>query len=340
MSASTVADSYLDSLAPAIARIDGWLAECIDAADVPENLREAARHAVLVGGKRLRPLLSVMWCEACGGNPEQARPAAVAIELIHAFSLVHDDLPALDNDLLRRGQPTVHARFGEAMAILAGDLLMSLAFETVAASGGDRAGAQPALGPVNARSGPRHGGTALDSLGAGLAFELATATTRMINGQVLDTLGGFASHEVDPHVRLKRIHSNKTGALITSACRMGARCAGAPAELLGAATEYGDAIGLMFQIVDDLLDVTQSTEHLGKAAGKDESAGKLTFPGVLGIAASQSQVRALHGKALGILEGLSGEGLGGARLASGRTAACSSCIALRELADYMAVRTR
>jgi len=306
MSMSTsLADSHLDTLAPAIARIDGWLAECIEAAEMPENLRAAARHAVLVGGKRLRPLLTVMWCEACGGSADDARHAAVAIELIHAFSLVHDDLPALDNDLLRRGQPTVHARFGEAMAILAGDLLMSLAFEL-----------------------------ASDPAAAGRpAAELATATTRMINGQVLDTLGGFDSEERDPLQRLRRIHGHKTGALITAACRMGARAAerasgGASApdrslRRLAAATSYGDAIGLMFQIVDDLLDVTQSTEHLGKAAGKDESAGKLTFPGVLGIESSRAQVARLRAEALESVAPLGAAGQ-----------------ALRELAEYMAVRTR
>lgn len=291
----SLADSYLDTLGPAIARIDGWLAECLDRADLPENLREAARHAVLVGGKRLRPLLTVMWCEACDGHVEAARHAAVAIELIHAFSLVHDDLPALDNDLLRRGQPTVHARFGEAMAILAGDLLMSLAFELASAP---EAAGRPAA-------------------------ELASATTRMINGQVLDTLGGFEPHEQDPLQRLRRVHGNKTGALITSACRMGARAAGASAVHLRAATTYGDAIGLMFQIVDDLLDVTQSTEHLGKAAGKDESAGKLTFPGVLGLERSRAEVASLR---LAAVEAVAPLGPAGTPL--------------RELADYMAVRTR
>lgn len=288
----TTAEHYLDAIAPMVARVDDWLAEAIGAAELPENLRAAARHAVLVGGKRLRPLLAIHCCEAVGGSMDDALPAAVAIELVHAFSLVHDDLPALDNDLLRRGQPTVHAKFGEAMAILAGDVLMSLAFE-------------------------------ISSRVPEITGELAVATTRMINGQVLDTLGGFDARERDDLHRLRRIHRNKTGALITAACRMGARCGGASAAGLQAVTTFGEDIGLMFQIVDDLLDVTQSTEHLGKQAGKDESAGKLTFPGVMGVDASREEVRRLHVDARAALRPLG---------PSART--------LEELADYMAVRTR
>lgn len=292
MPPQTAAEHYLDVIAPMVGRVDEWLTEAIGAAELPENLRAAAQHAVLVGGKRLRPLLAIQCCEAVGGSIDDALPAAVAIELVHAFSLVHDDLPALDNDLLRRGQPTVHAKFGEAMAILAGDVLMSLAFEIAA------------RGPA-------------------IAGELALATTRMINGQVLDTLGGFDAAERDDLQRLRRVHRNKTGALITAACRMGARCGGASAAGLTAVTTFGEDIGLMFQIVDDLLDVTQSTEHLGKAAGKDESAGKLTFPGVMGVDASRAEVRRLHADARAALRSFG---------PAART--------LEELADYMAVRTR
>ncbi|MFO0873193.1 MAG: polyprenyl synthetase family protein [Phycisphaerales bacterium] len=288
----TAAEHYLDSIAPLVARVDDWLADALASAELPENLRAAAQHAVLVGGKRLRPLLAIHCCEAVGGTIDEAQPAAIAIEFVHAFSLVHDDLPALDNDLLRRGQPTVHAKFGEAMAILAGDVLMSVAFE-------------------------------IASRVPEIAGELAVATTRMINGQVLDTLGGFDPSEREPLPRLRRIHRNKTGALITAACRMGARCGGASSAALEAVTTYGEDIGLMFQIVDDLLDVTQSTEHLGKAAGKDESAGKLTFPGVMGVDASREQVRRLHADARHALHPLGH---------AGRT--------LKDLADYMSIRTR
>lgn len=290
------AESYLDAITPTVARIDDWLADCLSSASLPENLRAAARHAVLGGGKRLRPLLAVLCCEAVGGQADDALQAAVAIELVHAFSLVHDDLPALDNDLIRRGQPTVHAKCGEAMAILAGDVLMSLAFEVASR----------------------------DSAPRGLIQELAVATTRMINGQVLDTLGGFDATAREPLQRLREIHRNKTGALITAACRMGGLCGGASTVALGAVTTYGEAIGLMFQIVDDVLDVTQSAEHLGKASGKDTSAGKLTFPGVLGIEESKAQVGRLHAEAIAALRALDP----------------TRRQPLADLADYMAVRTR
>lgn len=286
-------ESYLDAIAPLVAVADGWLADALESAALPDNLRDAASHAVLVGGKRLRPLLAILCCEAVGGRVEDARTAAVSIELVHAFSLVHDDLPALDNDALRRGQPTVHVRFGEAMAILAGDVLLSRAFEIAAES---------------------H---------AAICGELAGATSRMIGGQVLDTLGGFGVDERDASARLRRIHHDKTGALLTAACRMGARCGGADGPALAAVTAYGEHVGLMFQIVDDLLDVTQSTEHLGKASGKDESAGKLTFPGVYGIEASREHVERLHVSAVEALAPL------------GRATR-----RLKELAAYMAVRTR
>jgi geranylgeranyl pyrophosphate synthase len=199
--------------------------------------------------------------------------AAIAIELIHAFSLVHDDLPALDNDAMRRGLPTVHVAFGEAMAILAGDVLLSLAIECAAAS------------PVRPLE---------------VVREVATATTRMINGQVLDTLGGFAPKD-DPRTRLHQIHENKTGALLVACCRMGAITGGADRAAVDALGRWGHHMGLMFQIVDDLLDETQSAEHIGKAVGKDRDAGKLTFPGVLGIEASRAEVARLGREATELL---------------------------------------
>jgi len=297
----TDASRHLERVSPLIPIVDRWLARRVEQADMPANLREASRHAVLVGGKRLRPILAILSCRAVGGQDEAAESAAVAVELIHAFSLVHDDLPALDNDLLRRGQPTVHAAFGEAMAILAGDALMSLAFETAIEE--DR----------------RQSGAARPS---SLLLELAEATRRMINGQVLDTLGGFpdSCHELID--RLERVHANKTGALITGACRMGALSGGASRAELEALTAYGEAVGLMFQIVDDLLDVTQSAETIGKATNKDQDAGKLTFPGVVGIDASAERVRQLHDDAIAALANLG-----------------DSAEPLRSLAAYMAIRT-
>ncbi|MHC4100621.1 MAG: polyprenyl synthetase family protein [Planctomycetota bacterium] len=264
----------------------------------PEMLREAMSYAVLGGGKRLRPVLTLLCCEAAGGDRGRARDAAAALELVHTFSLIHDDLPAMDDDDLRRGRATLHIHAGEAMAVLAGDALMSLAFEWVA-------------------------GTDHDGLTAGrLVRELADATTRMISGQVYDTLGGLPC-EYDSGQKLDVIHRNKTAALIRAACTMGAICAGPPPRILDAFADYGEAAGLMFQIVDDLLDVTQSAEHIGKATGKDGPAGKLTYPGVHGDDASRQAVELLRQEAHAALKPLGQAGQ-----------------VLRELCDFMAVRTK
>jgi geranylgeranyl diphosphate synthase type II len=275
------------------------LAHRLESAELPENLREAVRYGVLGPGKRLRPALALLSCEAVGGPRAAAIPAAVALELIHCFSLVHDDLPAMDDDDLRRGRPTLHVHAGEAMAILAGDVMVSLAFQCLATA--------PGLD---------------DGVRAALTAELAGGTTGMIAGQVYDTLGGFPDGCTDRE-RLDRIHHNKTGALLRAACRMGAIAGGASPRTLERLTRYGEAIGIMFQIVDDLLDVTQSAEHIGKATGKDQSAGKLTFPGLLGIEASRAEVRRLKDQAHDALEHLG-----------------DAAAPLRSLCDYMAVRTR
>jgi geranylgeranyl diphosphate synthase, type II len=277
-----------------IAEVDRALGAFLDAADLPPNLKAAAMHAVLAGGKRMRPLVVLHSAAAVGGSIEDAMPAAVGIELIHAFSLVHDDLPALDNDRMRRGRPTVWVAYGEAMAILAGDALLSLAIESAATS-------------------PRAAG--------GIVAEISRATTRMINGQVLDTLGGFAPSEGD-RSRLERIHANKTGALIVASCRMGVLAAGGSPEALASLTRWGENMGLMFQIIDDLLDETASAEQIGKAVGKDREAGKLTFPGVLGIEESRREVSRLESEARAILSALG-----------------PSAAPLQRLADFLAIRT-
>ncbi len=268
-------------------------------AGLPSNLLDAVRYSVLAGGKRLRPVLTLLSCDAVGGRRADAMNAAAAMELIHAFSLVHDDLPAMDDDCLRRGQPTLHVHAGEAMAILAGDAMMSLAFELVSGAHGDD----------KARC-------------SAVTVELARGTTSMIGGQVYDTLGGFPDGMGDRE-RLELIHRNKTGALIRVACRIGGICGEADAKQLDALTRYGEAVGLMFQIVDDLLDVTQSSEHLGKTAGKDETAGKLTFPSTIGLERSQAEVQRLLEVAREAVAPL-GEPAGG----------------LQELAGYLAVRTK
>jgi len=261
--------AIIDLLQAIAKQVDQRLEAALDRSELPENLRAAVKYGVLGGGKRLRPALTVLCCEVVGGVRQAAMDAACAMELIHCFSLVHDDLPAMDDDDLRRGRPTLHVHAGEAMAILAGDAMVSLAFEMVAASPGN------------------------DSQRTALVRELAASTTAMIAGQVYDTLGGF-TNESDNVRRLNIIHRNKTGALIRAACRMGAICGGAKPGELENLSRYGERLGLMFQIVDDVLDVTQSSEHLGKRAGKDQDAGKLTFPGVLGLEESRREVQKLH----------------------------------------------
>lgn len=234
----------------------------------PTRLLEAIDYSLLAGGKRLRPALVLETAYACGApadNPS-ALAAAGAIELIHAFSLVHDDLPAMDDDDLRRGRPTNHKVFGEAMAILAGDAMVTMAFEVIATD------AEPGVVPA-------------------LVRELASASgpVGMIGGQALDIDGEHVSLSVD---ELRRLHAMKTGALLTCACRMGAIAAGADAATLQAVTAYGRHLGLAFQIVDDLLDVTATPEQLGKATGKDAGKGKNTYPRLMGLEASHDEARA------------------------------------------------
>lgn len=288
-------------------RIDAAIERLLRELPLPTSLLDAMCYSALGPGKRARPLLAWHSYYALAGSSAAAEPvlpACVAIELVHAFSLVHDDLPGMDNDDLRRGRPTLHRHTSEAMAILAGDCLLTSAFQILA----ERVESAP--------------------LRARLTHELSLGTNAMIAGQVYDSLGGFPAGLTDLQ-RLELVHKNKTGMLIRAACRMGALCAldGHPGagrlDPLGAITHYADTIGLMFQIVDDLLDVTQTTAHLGKKAGKDADAGKLTYPGVLGVDKSREQVRHLHEQSLAALE-LLGE----------------PAEPLRQLSTYLAVRTR
>lgn len=289
-----------DALTAPIAQVERYMESYVRSAGLSPNLEAAVLYALVGGGKRLRPML-VMHCGAAvGGTVESCLPAAAAVEMIHAFSLVHDDLPALDNDDLRRGRPTTHKAHGEAMAILAGDGLMSLAFQVLA----DRC--PPAMAGA-------------------LCLELAHGNTNMILGQVLDTLGGFEP-TTPPAQRLERVHRNKTGALIRASCRMGAIAAmrtEQSAAKLDAITRYGEAIGLMFQIVDDLLDVEQTAEHTGKRTAKDQDAGKLTYPGVLGVEPSRAEIERLAAAAHNAVAPLG-----------------AAAMPLRDLCEYMAIRTR
>ncbi|HSI35371.1 MAG TPA: farnesyl diphosphate synthase, partial [Tepidisphaeraceae bacterium] len=241
------------------------------AAQAPPRLLESMEYSLTAGGKRLRPGLVLECAQACGATDDSpagrsALAAAGAIELIHTFSLVHDDLPAMDDDDLRRGRPTNHKVYGEAMAILAGDAMTTVAFELIAAD------ASPADVAIR------------------LVAELAHATgpEGMIGGQVLDMEGEGKNLAIDD---LRRLHAMKTGALLRSACRLGAIAAGAPENKLTAATDYGRHLGLAFQIVDDLLDVTSTPEQMGKATGKDAGRGKNTYPSLLGMEASEQAAR-------------------------------------------------
>jgi geranylgeranyl diphosphate synthase type II len=257
--------------------------------DAPPRLVESIEYSLLAGGKRLRPALVLESARACGATDPRSPAllaAAGAIELIHTFSLVHDDLPAMDDDDLRRGRPTNHKVYGEAMAILAGDAMVTMAFEVLATD------AEPAVG-------------------VRLAAELARAAgpAGMIGGQVLDMEGENQSLALE---LLQRLHRMKTGALLVAACRMGAIAAGeGDSGKLSALTSFGRHIGLAFQIVDDLLDVTASREQLGKAAGKDAGKGKNTYPRLLGVEPSRREADRQLAEALAALDelGPSADGL-------------------------------
>jgi farnesyl diphosphate synthase len=273
-------------------------------ADAPAGLGDAMRYAVLDGGKRLRPLLVLAAAEAVGAGAdaaalsdrthaaalrartdEAALRAACAVELIHAYSLVHDDLPCMDNDVLRRGKPTVHVKFGEARALLAGDALQALAFELLT----------PDEGVVSAQVQAR-----LCRL-----LALAAGHDGMAGGQAIDLASvGVALSEDD----LRQMHRLKTGALLRGSVLMGAACderaeAGAAGAGVGAAlSRFGDAVGLAFQVVDDILDVTTDTATLGKTAGKDAAAAKPTYVSLLGLERAKAYATGLHAQALSALD--------------------------------------
>jgi geranylgeranyl diphosphate synthase type II len=252
----------------------------------PALLIEAMDYSLMAGGKRLRPTLVLESAIACGGTANRsALSAAGAIELIHTFSLVHDDLPAMDNDDLRRGRPTNHKVYGDAMAILAGDAMVSLAFELIAID------ADPAVA-------------------AKLIAELAHSTgpQGMIGGQVLDMDGEQKSLSLE---QLQQLHRMKTGALLRSACRLGALSTNASEAQLSALTDFGRYLGLAFQIVDDVLDVTASPEQMGKATGKDAAKGKNTYPALLGLEEAKRHAKTQLDAALNVLKplGPAAEGL-------------------------------
>ena len=233
--------------------------------DAPAGLGEAMRYAVLDGGKRLRPLLVLAAGEAVGGQEEPALRAACAVELIHAYSLVHDDMPCMDNDVLRRGKPTVHVQFGEAQALLAGDALQALAFELLAPDG-DQV--------------PAHVQATLCRL-----LARAAGSSGMAGGQAIDLASVGLSLTED---QLRQMHRLKTGALLQGSVMMGAACGQAAATALAALERYGAALGLAFQVVDDILDVTADSATLGKTAGKDAASDKPTYVSLLGLSRARA----------------------------------------------------
>jgi len=263
-----------------IALVDDRLRKFVGQLYLPQNLKDAITYALFGGGKRIRPLLCLRSCLACGGAAEDAVNAAGAVELIHCFSLVHDDLPAMDDDDLRRGRATLHKHTNEAMAILAGDAMTAAAFQLLA-----------------------QGQDAKQSMQ--LTHILSSSTNAMIGGQVYDTMGGFGDDDpADELGRLRKVHQCKTGALLQAPCLMGAVCADAPESESGRLVMFATALGLMFQAVDDLLDVTQSTEQVGKQTGKDAAAGKLTYPGLLGIDGTRDEIAKLLKQSLAALQPL------------------------------------
>ena len=266
-----------DRLAQVEQALDTWVH-----AEAPAGLGDAMRYAVLDGGKRLRPLLVLAACEAVGGNSQAALRAACAVELIHAYSLVHDDLPCMDNDVLRRGKPTVHVKFGEAEALLAGDALQALAFELLTP---DDAGVPPAMQALMCRLLARSAGA--DGMAGGQAIDLQSV------GRKLD------------EAALRDMHQRKTGALLQASVELGAACA--PSPLQGASAEalrrYGAAVGLAFQVVDDILDVTADSTQLGKTAGKDAASDKPTYVSLMGLDGARAHADALLAEAEAALAG-------------------------------------
>jgi geranylgeranyl diphosphate synthase type II len=232
--------------------------------DCPDHLREAIRYCLLAPGKRIRPLLVLTAARVCGGTVKAAMPAACAVELIHNYSLIHDDLPAMDDDELRRGRPTCHVKFGEATAILAGDAMIPMAFELIANH------IQPA------------------SIAARCVSVLAKAAgpSRLVGGQADDLNLQFSASDVET---LERIHRRKTGALLSVSLELGALTAGATDLRCESLINFGNHLGLAFQIVDDLLDLNGSQAKMGKRTGKDAELGKQTYPSVIGEAASQQR---------------------------------------------------
>jgi len=263
----------------------------------PATIHKAMRYSLFAGGKRLRPILCLAAAEACGGRISSALPLACALECIHTYSLVHDDLPSMDNDDLRRGRATCHKVFGDGIAILAGDALLTIAFEIAGnAQGSKRYNLRKILREI----------------------AVAAGSQKLIAGQVADLEA--EGHQIN-RAQLRYIHEHKTAALLTTSLRLGAMAANATPNQLKAITDFGRALGLAFQVIDDILDVTQTSAQLGKSAGKDVAAKKATYPAVIGLEKSRAEARRLTLQAHRALKPLGKRGT-----------------VLRQLADYLLER--
>jgi geranylgeranyl diphosphate synthase type II len=244
----------------------------------PKTIHQAMRYSIFAGGKRLRPVICLATAEVISGKNDDAIPLACAVECIHTYSLIHDDLPSMDNDDFRRGKPTSHKVYGEGIAVLAGDALLTIAFEMAA----------------SCRAWPRYSH-------ADVIHELAVAagSQKLIAGQVADLEG--EGKKISP-AELRYIHDNKTAALIASSIRLGAMSANATPKQLERLTDFGESLGLAFQVIDDILDVTQTTEKLGKSAGKDVAAQKATYPALLGLDKAKKEADRLTARARAALK--------------------------------------
>ncbi|HAA63303.1 MAG TPA: farnesyl-diphosphate synthase [Planctomycetaceae bacterium] len=261
-----------ETLARYASQIEEALVEALPSdPDTPPDLLEAMRYSLMAGGKRLRPILVLLAAEACGADPRDAMPAACAVEMVHTYSLIHDDLPAMDDDDLRRGQPTSHVAFGEAMAILAGDALLTRAFEILAADLPD---------PVVAAECCR-------------VLASAGGSDGMVGGQVADLAATNTSPESvdDPLQVLGDIHRRKTGRLLAASLELGAVVAGANIQVRESLLDYGQQVGLAFQVADDLLDVEGDINRTGKTSGRDAHLGKWTYPALAGNDTSRRLAR-------------------------------------------------
>ena len=267
--------------------IDSYLTSYLEAPSAPPVLNEAMKYSLFAGGKRVRPILALASYEACGGDPAKIIPQAAALELIHTYSLIHDDLPAMDNDELRRGKPTSHKVFGEAIAILAGDALLTEAFFMMAKSASNGGVIKP-----------------LCLLKAVREVALSAGANGMVGGQAQDILSENSEPDGDT---LEFIHLHKTAALITASVRLGPILAGSRKSTLYALTRYGECIGLAFQIIDDILDIEGTTEELGKSAGADSKKKKLTYPLLFGIEGARKKAKDLIKSAIDALTIFSSE---------------------------------